>query len=621
MLQQLRSSAASVVVKALFLLLIVSFAGWGVQGYIFQEQQGDSVAKIGELSISRGELAGAFQRQLRRYRAQGLDFTEEQARSFGVLDQVLRQLISARIYENGGEWLGMAVSDETVRNMLREEQSFFDETGRFSMQRYQFVLNQSGVTESQFVADMRRDVLRREIINSFDYSGDAPEILVKTLYSLRGEKRTAEFAVVPVDAALDVGEPDAEALAAMHQEQADRFTAPERRRLTFLHLNREAALGEVTVTEEQVRQRYDESVAAFTKPETRTVQQMLLDDEESAKKAASALAGGQDFESVAKEIAGQEAVDLDLGAFTAANFPAPELWDAVAGLSSGAVSEPGQSDFGWHIFRVTEITAESITPYEEVRADIELAMKTEESSEALYRMSTALEDELAGGASLEEAAETLSIAVQKTGLIGIDGIDETGVQAAGLPDGGFLDTAFTTLNGNLSDVVQLPEGYAVLRVEDVVMSALRPLEDVRDEVTGLWKDGKRLEAARARALSIVERIENGEALAKIAASEKLTVTETTPFDRRGEGTDSPSVTPPLVSDLFNVRPGQAAMDETPEGLVVAQLKSIVPANPEQVGDMGAVLGDQMIGDLLDQFSKGLQARFGVEIDRAALNRL
>ena len=621
MLQQLRSAAAGVVVKALLLLLVISFAAWGVQGYIFQEQQGDSVAKVGESSISRAEVASAFRRQLTRYRSQGLDFSEEQARSFGVLDQVIQQLIAARVYESGGEWLGMGVSDAAVRDIVRGEEVFFDETGRFSLTRYQFVLNQIGVSESQFVAETRRDILRRQIINSFDYSGDAPAVLVKALHRLRGEKRTAEIVTVPVDKALDVGEPDSTALAEIHQARAELFTAPERRRLSFLHLGSEAVLGEIVVTEDQIRQEYDNSINSFTTPETRAVQQMLLDDEETATRAAKALAGGQDYETVAKEIAGQDAADLELGTFTAGSFPAPELWDAVAGLSSGGNSEPRQTDFGWHIFRVTEIAAESITPYVDVRADIESALKNEQVGEALYRLSTALEDELAGGAGLEEAAGTLGVLVQKAGPLDIGGNDESGAPATGLPGGDFLASAFATLNGEISNVVQLAEGYYILRVEDVVPSALRPLEDVRDEVAGLWKDEKRLEAARTRALSIVERIENGGSLSEIAAAEGLTVSETSPFDRRGQGENLPAVTPRLVSDLFDARPGQAAMDESPEGMVVARLTSIVPADPGETGELGTVLGDQMIGDLLDQFSMGLRARFGVEIDRAALNRL
>ncbi|MDH3230644.1 MAG: SurA N-terminal domain-containing protein, partial [Alphaproteobacteria bacterium] len=421
MLQQLRSSAASLVAKLLVVLLIISFAAWGVTDYITQGQQDDSVATIGDVAISSTELSEAFQRELNRFQAQGIELTAEQARGLGLLDQVLDRLISARVYEAGGDWLGMAVSDDAVRKVITEEPSFFDETRRFSRSRYEFVLRQSGISEGRFVADVRRDILRREIINSFDFPDKAPDALVTALHRWRGEMRVADFAVVPVDATLDVGEPDTATLDALHQEQAERFTAPERRRLSYIHLNREAALKEIVVTDEQLRQRYEEDLAAYTEPERRTVQQMLLADEAAARRATAAIGEGRAFAAVAKESAGQDASDVELGTFTAAGFPVPELWDAVAGLAQGAVSQPRESPFGWHIFRVTRIVPETVTPFDNARKKIEEELKAEQSADVLYDLSRALEDELAGGATLEEAATALAVPLRRTALIDIGG--------------------------------------------------------------------------------------------------------------------------------------------------------------------------------------------------------
>ena len=621
MLQQLRSSAASLVAKLLVVLLIISFAAWGVTDYITQGQQDDSVATIGDVAISSTELSEAFQRELNRFQAQGIELTAEQARGLGLLDQVLDRLISARVYEAGGDWLGMAVSDDAVRKVITEEPSFFDETRRFSRSRYEFVLRQSGISEGRFVADVRRDILRREIINSFDFPDKAPDALVTALHRWRGEMRVADFAVVPVDATLDVGEPDTATLDALHQEQAERFTAPERRRLSYIHLNREAALKEIVVTDEQLRQRYEEDLAAYTEPERRTVQQMLLADEAAARRATAAIGEGRAFAAVAKESAGQDASDVELGTFTAAGFPVPELWDAVAGLAQGAVSQPRESPFGWHIFRVTRIVPETVTPFDNARKKIEEELKAEQSADVLYDLSRALEDELAGGATLEEAATALAVPLRRTALIDIGGAGVDGQAAADLPGGDFLDTAFLTESGEVSYVTQLPEGdYYILRVEAVVPSALRPLEEVRDAVADLWKADRRREAARARALAIVASVEGGGSLTDIAAAEGLAAKESKPFDRDGGGAESPHITPLLASDIFKIRPGQAAMDESPEGFTVARLKAIEPADPSNPGELATVLANQMIGDVLVQFNNGLRERFGVEVDRTALNR-
>jgi len=622
MLQQLRSSAASLVAKLLMVLLIISFAAWGVTGYITQVRQDNDVATIGDTAITTKELGQAFQREINQYRAQGIEITAEQARGLGLLDQLLDRMIAARVYEKGGEWLGMAVGDSEVRGVIAEIPSFMDETGRFSRGRYEFALNQSGISEGQFVADVRRDILRRQIINSFDFPDKAPDALAKALHRWRDEKRVADFVQVPVDPTLDVGEPDAETLAKLHDEQADRFTAPERRRISYLLLNRERALREIVVTEEQLRQRYQENLAAYTTPEERTVQQILVSDEATAQKVVAAIREGRTFEAVAKDVAAQEPAALDLGTFSAATFPDPQLWDTVAALAQGKVSEPRESSFGWHIFRVTKIIPESVKPFDDVRAKIEEELKGEQVANVLYDLSHLLEDELAGGATLEEAATKLDVPLQQTAPIDSSGVLADGQHAAGLPGGDFLETAFLTESGEMSYVTQVPQdGYYVLRTDEVIPSALRPLEEVRDEVAGLWKDEKRRDAARERALAIVTRIENGESLAEIASAEGLTVTESKPFDRRGGGANSPSITPILASDVFKLQPGQATMTDSPDGFTVAQLKTVVPADPAKPGEIATVLANQMMSDVLVQFNNGLREQFGVAVDRTALNRL
>ena len=111
MLQKLRSSTASIVAKGLFVLLILSFAAWGIQGYIFQAQQKNAVATIGDAEITAPEVAVAFRRDLRRYQRAGVNITAEQARQMGVLDQALDRLIAGRLYTEATDWLGMSVSD------------------------------------------------------------------------------------------------------------------------------------------------------------------------------------------------------------------------------------------------------------------------------------------------------------------------------------------------------------------------------------------------------------------------------------------------------------------------------------------------------------------------------
>lgn len=621
MLQTLRSKSAGLVAKGLVILLMVAFGTWGVQGYLSSGGQGDTVATVDGEPINASELADAFARDVRRFQQQGSDLTAEQARSLGLMDLALDRLIQQRTYQAAGNWLGMGVSDARIALAIREEQVFFDDSGAFSRPLFDRILRNSGLSEAQYVTSLRRDMMRREIMNSLAFTKGAPSALEKRLHLYRNERRIATTLLVEVDDSLDVGAPEESEIAQIHQDQAERYTAPERRAATYLLLTLDHAMKEITVTEDDLRKSYEENLAGYTTPEVRTVQQMRFDDEEAARNAVAMLGEGRSFTAVAKEAAGMEGAALDYGEFRRGGFPIPELVVTIDGLAEGGITEPVSTDFGWHVFRIAAITPETVKPFDEVRAEIEETVKREKAGDALYDMSNALVDDLAGGSTLETAAASLGVELRKTGLVDIEGAGIDGKPVEGLPGGEFLNGLFITGAGERGSLEQAQDGsYFVLRTDEVAPSALRPLDEVKDMIVVNWQAEKRREAAQTRALALVDRIEGGASLNDIATAEGLNTADSQPFTRRGEGLDSDLLTPVLVGDLFQLQPGQAAMAETGAGFVVAMLKSIQPAGPSDTGNLAELLGNQIMGDVLRQFDAALRQEFTVSVDEAAKAR-
>jgi len=622
MLQKLRSSSAGLVAKAFMVLLIISFGAWGIQGYLRETRHGEVVATVGNETISSQELAANFARDVRRFQAQGSNVTAEQARNMGLMDVSLNQLIQGRLFDEAANWLDMGVSDNLIAQTIRKEKIFQDESGTFSRSRYEMLLRNNGTTEGRFVADLRRDTIRRQIINSLAFTSGAPTILEKRLHLYQDEKRVATMAVVPVDDKLDVGTPDDATIEKIHKDQADRYTAPERRDATYVLLTLQNAMKEVVVADDELHQYYDENQASYTTPEMRTVQQIRFKDEETARKAAAMIGEGRTFESVAKQLANVEGDALTYGTFATGNFPIESLAGTIDSLGVGQVSEPVKTDFGWHLFRVSKITPKAVKPFDEVRGEIEDTLKAERAGQLLYNMSTHLEDELAGGSTLEKAAEILGVETHKTGLVDIEGKGKNDKAVEGLPGDDFLNTVFVTGQGEQSSVQQLSNGnYYVVRVDEIVPSAVRPVDEVKGEIIANWQADKRKEAARQRALAIVDRIEKGEHLTDISKSEGLDVTESKPFTRQGEGAKSDLLTPVLVSDMFRLKPGQAAMADADQGFVVAELKSIQTPGLSEDKQLATAIGNQMTGDILQQLDAALRKKFGVDVDETAIAQM
>ena len=93
MLQALRSTVGSWIVKILFVLLILSFGVWGI-GDIFRGRTDTTAAEVGDVKISTVELDNAFRQEVNRLRQMlGGQIDAEQAKALGLVNQTLDQLI------------------------------------------------------------------------------------------------------------------------------------------------------------------------------------------------------------------------------------------------------------------------------------------------------------------------------------------------------------------------------------------------------------------------------------------------------------------------------------------------------------------------------------------------
>lgn len=123
-----------------------------------------------------------------------------------------------------------------------------------------------------------------------------------------------------------------------------------------------------SVTEESVRAAYDELVAQFQpQPEIRA-SHILVETEEKAKELKAEIDGGADFATLAKENSIDPGASNggDLGFFSKGMMVAPFEEAAFALANPGDVSEPVQSQFGWHIIKLEEKRESQPPAFEQV---------------------------------------------------------------------------------------------------------------------------------------------------------------------------------------------------------------------------------------------------------------
>ncbi|MBT7943765.1 MAG: hypothetical protein HN719_10460, partial [Alphaproteobacteria bacterium] len=547
----------------------------------------------------------------------------EQAKALGIVEMVLQRQINNGALLLGAKEFGVEIGDDLVSREIRKTPGF-QGLGGFDRNRFQQILNSNQMSEAGYIANIREQMSRAHLFDSFS-SDAAPKGLVKSVYRYRKEKRTAETVFISDSLQQGIPEPSDTELVKFHKDNAVRFTAPEYRALSVIRLEAADLAAEISVSDSELKETYEAREDEFTKTEKRQVKQMIFAEEKDAQKAAAALAKGDDFAKVAKEIANMDAGAIDLGTITHAHLPFPELADVVFKLKANENSGALKSPLGWHLFRVDGIETGGVKTLDEVRDDLHKTIAHEKAVDGLYELANKLEDSLGGGATLEEAAGQMNLKVQKIAAVDKTGKNPAGTLIKALPAGDFLGISFATDEGSESPLTETgTDGYFLLRVDGITAPVLKPLKTVNAEVVQAWKDKKRAQKSQAAAKVVVDRVNAGVTLAAIAAETGLKIKTSAKLLRQPEK-DKAEVPQALVDKIFDLSKGHAALARNGAGYTVASLKEITAAEPgaDKAG-VDAISGQLTAGirnDVHAQLALALRDRFGVSVNRGVVDSL
>ena len=625
MLGTFRDKILSWGAKILFGLLIVSFGLWGIGDYNISGSSGnDAVAEVGNRAITGRELETQVQNAMSRMRRLlGPEFTDEQARAMGLIDQTLNTLVQQNIFLAGAEAAGLIVNDELLGQAIRDEDQF-KSGGQFNRNAFFQALHNAGLSEAAYTKLYRGQLLQTQLLSSIDVGLAVPASLTDTVYRYRNEQRVAEVIRLDHTKFTNIPTPDAATLANFHEENARIFTAPEYRALTVVLLQPEDVADEVDVPEQRIQDEYDSRINEFTQLERREIQQILVSEEAKAKKISNRLALGEDLAKVAKEEANLGDAELNLGELTKQQLPIPELADAAFLLASGTSSQPIKTALGWHILKVGKVTPGSQKTFAEVRDQVKRAVQLDLAADALVSLANKFEDDLGSGSTLEEAARRLNLKVVKVASMDPRGLDDAAKPIPNISTNReILRAAFETEEGQDSVLTDFgTASFFILRVDKVTQPTLRPLDKIRDGVAAAWKREQQANVAEKRMGELVDQLKGGKSLKAVADSMKVTIIETKAFTRTGQGLET-EIPGQLVQDLFAAKERVALSGPGSGAHFIARVREIkaASAGADETG-MASVrkkISQDIRNDLSEQLANAFRERIGVTINRDAID--
>ena len=623
MLDSLRRGALNWFAKGLLGLLVIAFAVWGIGDVVRNVGRG-TLATIGSSQITVDDYRQAYQDEMasltRRF---GRRLTSEQAKMLGVEQRALSRLISAAAIDHHARDLQLALSDEGMAEIIRNDPGFQGPDGKFSKELFQNFLRQIGLSEGRYVTTRRQEELRDQLTESLLSGLAPPQAMLETLYRYREERRVIEFFTPDFDKLITLAEPEESKLTEYYEQNKARFTAPERRKINVLALTRDAAKQRTSVSEEELKAGYDADKEKFNIPEMRRITQLTFPDKAAAEAAYAELSkAGNLAEAIAK--LGFKESDIELGLLAKRDMIDGKIAAAAFALPKDELSQPVDGQFATVLLRVAEIVPGKQRSFEDVKGEISDRLVEERANLELQALHEAIENDRYSGKPLREIAEKL-----KLPFLEIADIDRTGKTADGKPAVAEADAAKVAqaaFGGNAgieAEAVELADGgYAWVDVLQVTPEQQKTFAEVAAEVKTQFMDQQRRSEVSSLATKFVDRLNQGEAFEAVAIAADAKAEKTNPVTR---STSPPGLTANAVQQAFTLPKGRAASAPTTDGKgrSIIRVSEIIPApapTPEQTAALKTELNRQLQTDILAEYIAGLQARYGLTLNQEALKQ-
>lgn len=491
-------------------LIIPSFVVTGIYSYNHMTQADNSIAKVGEVSITPEMFDRAKREQLERYRQQmGDQFRAGMLDTPEAREAILRMLMDDAAVSQMVAKEHVDVSEAQAVALIKNADAL-KKDGKFSPELYERFLQSQGKSDQQFVAEIRRDLSKETLLTGVTATYPVPPAVVEHLHKIITEQREVQTMVFNVDQYLGDVKVTPEEVRAYYDQHQKEFLAEEHLTAEYVVLSPDDFKAGIKPNEEEIRGYYEQNKNNFTTPEERRASHILIafgDDKAASKKKAEdvlakAKANPADFAKLATEFSsdpGSAAQGGGLDYFGRGMMVKP-FEDATFTAKKGDIVGPVESDFGWHIIYVTDIRPSAVRPFEAVRSDIEAEyigqMALREFSEKAEDFTNIVYEQ---ADSLEPVAKKFGLTIHKA-----DNVTRAGVTDEALK-GLFNEHMIDNLYGdeclkekrNSSAVEVGSNKLVAARVVKHFPTAVRPFDDVKAEIADGMKLRKAAELAKA----------------------------------------------------------------------------------------------------------------------------
>ena len=552
MLTALRKNRKSLVGFFLVAVCSLLMLGFGLGSFGSGGRQ-DVAATVGEKEISYVQINRLQQSMENRLRQQMGEAFDRFAGAFNVKQQALDALINQEVMTSFLTSNGFSASSSQVKNEIGAS-PYFSQSG-LSQESLKSFLRQTGLSAQAFEAEMKTNIQNNQLNKLFKDFALVSAIEMKNVFNSSKTEKSFEFVELKSEDFKDkVDTSDEEALKMFYEENLALFQEPAKARFSYVSFLPKDFESAVEITDEDLELAYKEQkqegryrvpssvklrqiVLNKSKEETNNLEQLIEGSSESKDEAVSELSPnevikakleaaldrldkGESFASIAKEISEDENTKLkggSLGWSLVKNIK-PELSAAVNELDIGEYSEVIELDDSYSVILVEDYKEESTKPFEQVKTEVEQAIRSSLASEYAYAEAEQVFDEFRSTSkSLESFAKEKGLTVRVFEKLLSSG-EFNNPKLPGIVE---KITDYGPDARELIEVGELPVIFETLDFED---SGTPEFDKVKEVVKAAYVEREKTELARVAAENLLsdakKLFESGDKTALQTASSK-----------------------------------------------------------------------------------------------------
>ncbi|MFT3726730.1 MAG: SurA N-terminal domain-containing protein [Terricaulis sp.] len=594
------------------------------------------VAKVGDTPITQTDIERELDAALQRQRQEGHNFTKEEAIAQGAHLQILDGLISRAAISNYATRHGVIASDAQVAAGIRQLGVVDPQTNRFDPRLYDQLLSEHHFTRPEFEQLIRNEASIAMVMQAMAQGVRAPSSYGAIGVAIRSENRTLTIAQAPISLAGNVPPPTQPQLQTFYDEIKDRLQLPEFRQLTLVLARKADFAQRAGVTDAQVQEEFNRRAETLGTPERRSSIRIVAQNQAQANDAAARINAGQNPNAVAQAL--HLPVVLGNNEARAAVTDEP-VAAAVFSMAPSATARAVQGQLSWVVVKTTSVTPGVTPQFSAYKDQIRTELQTAASSTLIDTAISNFEEARAGGATVQQAAQTAGLSVIAVPAVEAQGRDLHGqpvAMLAGQRD--VLRAAFQTTEGEASDFMETPDGEMLISVDHITPPHARPLAEIRDDLQHLWIVREINHRMTELASEVTQQVQQGQKFTDVARAHHLSIIATSVALDRQSSARIPAAR--FAGQVFGAQPNAVVSDQCaqrpqaplPGGMcahgdeyLIAQVERINRVDPATVPQMVEAMRTQVQQEIAQSFSDAIQEQIRAdakpEKNTTLLNRL